>query len=130
MKTLTIFLTLLLSAAVAQADTAAERYQSLNCSANSVDLEKAIENSLIENSTALNRRMALKGFKGESLNKILDVSVECSNTSKKSYEANDRVLVNAFFQIRGNLCRFQFSSPSLQAENPSLSFEYIHCVNN
>lgn len=112
------------------AESAAEQYSSVSCGVSGADLQKRIEFSLAANKESLARRLTLAGFKGETLSKVIDISVQCADSTKKSYEQNDRILIHAFFQIRNNLCRFQFSTDSHDSINSILNFEYMHCVSS
>lgn len=117
----------ILGASAAGASSAASAYSAVACGITETELENRIEQSLSVHKEALARRMTLAGFKGEKLSKILDVSIECANSNKKSYERSDRIVVQAFFQINDNICRFQFSDDE-NDEIFVLSFEYMHCA--
>lgn len=129
-KMITLSIALLLVTATAWGESASERYNELHCAVSSVHLEKAIEKSLQSSKALLHLRLILKGLKNEPLGKILDISVHCADSTKRSYVKNSRTIVSAFYQIRSDLCRFQFSTDSLQDPNAQLSFDYIHCVSN
>jgi hypothetical protein len=132
LKFLIATFTTFLIGTTAWAERASDRYQSINCATEGFSIENLIEYNikLKEHQPAILRRLALKGYKGEILSKVLDISVQCTNSTKKSFELSDRVLISAFFQIQNDVCRFQFSASSVQDEKQILSFDYIHCVQN
>ena len=127
LKLTVVFFSMFIGAATAVADFSNGASGARSCGLTNAQVQRSIEMSMSVHKDVVASRMVLAGYKGENLSNILEVSVQCSDSTKNYFKRTDRVLIQAYFRVKLSICRFQFSNDINQTENSLFDFDYLHC---